>query len=99
MELTNTKGYILKLFMPASTKFTYDPAMSLLVKRYLKKDADKILLIYGGNDPWSASAAVTRGNKKILKVVQPGGSHRTRIGTLPESQRKLVAETLEKWMK
>lgn len=99
MELTNTRGYILKLFMPASTRFTYDPAMSLLVKRYLKKDADKILLIYGGNDPWSASAAVTRGNKKILKVVQPGGSHRTRIGTLPESQRKLVTETLDKWLK
>ena len=99
MALTNTKGYILKLFMPSSTDFTYDPSMSLLVKRYLKKDADKILLIYGGNDPWSASAARTDGNKKILKVVQPGGSHRTRIGTLPETQRELVMETLEKWMK
>jgi hypothetical protein len=85
--------------MPASARFSYDPAMSLLVKRYLKKDADKILLLYGGNDPWSASAATTHGNKKILKVVQSGGSHRTRIGTLPESQRELVLKTLEKWMK
>ena len=85
--------------MPASTRFSYDPAMSLLVKRYLKKDADKILLLYGGDDPWSASAASTCGNKKILKVVQPDGSHRTRIGTLPESQRELVMKTLEKWMK
>lgn len=99
MELTNTKGYILKLFMPASTNYTYDPAMSLLVKKYLKKDAAKILLIYGGDDPWSASAAVTRGNRRILKVVQPEGSHRTRIGTLPESQRELVMDTLDKWMK
>jgi hypothetical protein len=99
MELKDTKGYISRLFMPASSKFVYDPAMSLKVKNYLKKDADKIVLIYGGNDPWSASAASTRGNKKILKVVQPDGSHRSRIGTLPESQRKLVTETLEKWMK
>ncbi len=99
MELTDTKGYILKLFMPASTNFIYDPAMSLLVKEYLKKDADKILLIYGGNDPWTASAAKTRGNKKILKVVQPNGSHRTRIGTLPASQRELVMNTLEEWLK
>jgi len=99
MELTDTKGYILKLFMPPSTNFTYDPAMSLLVKEYLKKDADKILLIYGGNDPWTASAAKTNGNKKILKVVQPNGSHRTRIGTLPESQRELVMKTLEEWLK
>jgi hypothetical protein len=99
IELTDTKGYILKLFMPPSASFQYDPAMSLLVKKYLKKDADKILLIYGGNDPWNASAASARGNKKILKVVQPGGSHLTRIGSLPEPQRKLVVETLEKWMK
>ena len=99
MELTDAKGYISRLFMPASAKFTYDPAMSLLVKSYLKKDADKILLIYGGSEPWSASAASTRGNKKILKIVQPNGSHRTRIDTLPESQRTLVMETLEKWMK
>ena len=99
MELTDTKGYILKLFMPPSDRFTYDPSMSLLVKRYLKKEAEKILLIYGGNDPWIASAAEAHGNKKILKVAQPGGSHRTRIGTLPETQRKLVMETLEKWLK
>lgn len=98
MELKDAHGYILRLFMPPSTNFTYDPAMSLLVKRYLKKDAEKILLIYGGNDPWSASAATTRGNKKILKVVQPDGSHRTRIGTLPDSERKLVLDTLEKWL-
>ena len=84
--------------MPPSTNFDYDPSMSLLVKKYLKKDAEKILLIYGGNDPWTASAASTSGNRKILKVVQSGGSHRTRIGTMPEKQRKLVLEKLEKWL-
>jgi len=99
MELQDTKGYIMKLFMPADISITYNPSMSILVKNYLKKDADKILLIYGGNDPWSASSAVTNGNKKILKVVQPGGSHRTRISTLPESQHQLVIGTLESWMK
>ena len=84
--------------MPSSIKFQYDPAMSLLVKRYLKKNADKILLIYGENDPWSASAASTRGNHKILKVVQPRGSHRSRIGTMPEVQNKLIIKTLKAWM-
>jgi hypothetical protein len=98
MELKDTKGYILKLFMPPSTEFVYDPSMSILVKNFLKKDARKILLIYGGNDPWSASAAKTYGNNKILKIVQSGGNHRTRIGTLPEFQRKRVMETLEKWL-
>jgi hypothetical protein len=98
MELVNTNGYIQRLFMPTATHFTYDPSMSLLVKSYLKKEAQKILLIYGGNDPWTASAAETCGNKNILKIIQRGGSHRTRIGTLPPSQQKKVMNTLEKWM-
>jgi len=98
MELTDTKGYILKLFLPPHTEITYDPTMSFLVKKYLKKDAEHILLIYGGNDPWSASAANVRGNRKIVKIVQPQGNHRTRIGTLPENQRKMVMQTLEKWL-
>ena len=98
MELSDTHDYIMKLFMPSSNRFIYDPAMSLLVKKYLKKDADKILLIYGENDPWSASAASTRGNHKILKVVQPNGSHRSRIGTMPEEQNKQVVNTLKAWM-
>ncbi len=98
MALTDTKGYILRLFMPANTRFEYDPSMSLLVKNYLKKDAQKILLIYGGNDPWTASAVSCYGNHKILKVVQPGGSHRTRIGTLPLGQRRKVMKILNKWI-
>ena len=98
MELDDTHGYIQKLFMPEKSQFSYDPAMSLLVKEYLKKDAQKILLIYGGSDPWTASAAKTRGNKKILRIIQPGGSHRTRIGTLPEYQRRKVMKTLDEWM-
>ncbi len=99
MDLKDTQGYILKLFMPAGTAFAYDPAMSLLVKNFLKKDAQKILLIYGGSDPWTASAADAYGNKKIVKIVQPHGSHRTRIGTMPEQQRKKVLKILETWMK
>ncbi len=98
MELNDTHDYIMKLFMPSSNRFHYNPAMSLLVKHYLRKNADKILLIYGENDPWSASAASTRGNHKILKVVQQGGSHRSRIGTMPEKQNKLVIKTLKAWM-
>ncbi len=98
MELTDTKAYIPKLFMPSNYRFDYNPAMSILVRDYLKKDAQNILLIYGGSDPWTASAASTRGNHKILKIVQPHGSHRTRIGTLAPAQQRKVMKTLDKWM-
>lgn len=98
MEVKDTKGYISKLFLPASVDLTYDPGMSLLVKDYLKNDAENILLIYGGNDPWIASAASTKGNKNIFKVVQPQGSHRTRIATMPDKQKRNVTQLLERWI-
>ncbi len=98
MELNSTKEYISKLFMPKGTEFIYNPAMSLHVKKYLEKDAKKILLIYGGNDPWTASSAVVHGNHNIVKIVQWHGSHRTRIGTLPAEQRRKVMRILENWM-
>ncbi len=98
MDLHDTRNYINRLFMPLNTYFDYDPSMSLLVKNYLKKDARNILLIYGENDPWSASAASICGNQKLKKIVQPRGNHRTRIGTLPDSQRKKVMSILDKWI-
>ena len=98
MELKDTKDYISKLFMPPGSKFEYDPTMSLLVKNFMAKDAQKILLIYGGSDPWTASATSTSGNHKVITIIQPGGSHRTRIGTLPSGQRKKAIRILKKWM-
>ena len=99
MELKDTKNSISKLFMPANDNFEYNPSMSILVKDYLKRDAQKILMIYGGNDPWTASAAQTKCNHKIFRIIQSGGSHRTRIGTLPEAQRRKVVKILEKWLR
>jgi len=33
-----------------------------------------------------------------VKVVQKGGSHKTRINTLPEPGRELALSTLEQWL-
>jgi len=69
------------------------------VDKFLKKDGNNMIFIYGEYDPWSAPAFVpVPGQTNALKIVKPGGSHTTRIRNLPDEQRQLVLDTLENWL-
>jgi len=98
IETKSTENYIEHLFLNKDQILPYDPEMSLATDRYLKTTAAKVLLIYGGIDPWSASAASGVTNPGVIKVVQQGGSHRSRIKTLPQAQQEQVMATLKKWL-
>lgn len=99
IETKDMSGYIERLFLEKDQVFPYNPAMSNETDRYLKTSATKVLLIYGGIDPWSASAATGGKNPGVVKLVQPGGSHKTRISTMPEPMKKQAIDTLKAWMK
>lgn len=98
METKNTHDYIDKLFLTQDLVYPYEPELSRQNDKFLRKDAKNILMIYGEWDPWSASAANPGKNKNVVKVVQVGGNHRTRISTLPENQKTYVISTLKKWL-
>lgn len=99
IETKNTEGYIERLFLTKDRLFPYDPAMSLATDRYLKEKATHVLLIYGGVDPWSASAATGGKNPGVVKMVQPGGSHKSRISNMPEPLKQKAIDLLNDWMK
>lgn len=99
METKDTKGYITRLFLDKDQVFPYNPEMSNRVDHYLKSSATKVLLIYGEFDPWSASAASGGKNPGVVKIVLPGGSHRSRISNLPEPLKKQAIDTIKEWMK
>ena len=65
----------------------------------LKENDPKMIFIYGQNDPWTA-AGVTwlKGKKNIHVFVEPGGSHRARIGTLPDAQKREAISLINKWL-
>jgi hypothetical protein len=98
MQLQDTKGYVARLFVPEEARFPYNPQISLRMKAFIKRDAKNILLIYGENDPWSASAVNTGSNQKILKIIQTGGSHLSRINSLPDDQHKMAIDALNEWI-
>ena len=98
MQLKNTHGYLSRLFIPKNALATYDPDLSFKLQKFLKHKARNILLIYGENDPWTASAAKTGRNKKITKIIMKEGCHLTRINTLPEGQQAFAIGLIKAWM-
>ncbi len=57
-----------------------------------------MLFIYGGNDTWTATAVQLTGETNSLKMVNDGGSHRTRIGSFDDKEKEIIYSTLEEWL-
>ena len=84
--------------IPDSIKAVYDPGPMQDVDCFIRHEAENMIFIYGENDPWSATSVDITYSTNSIKIVKPGGNHNTRIGNLPEDQKKLVTETLKSWL-
>lgn len=66
--------------------------------RFLREQDIPALFIYGEWDPWSATRVVLPTPKKQMHVfIQPEGSHRARINTMPEEMREEILRLLKEW--
>ncbi len=102
-SLKSTKGYLKKMWLPDSLrKYDFDPALYKRTVKYLKKEDPKHIFIYGEIDPWSSSGVCTWLNckkKKNMRVyVQPRGSHKARINTMPERMKTEIINRLTNWL-
>lgn len=100
LSIKSGKGYLHRLMLPEELKdMPFDKTLSRKITKFLKKNDPKMIFIYGENDPWTA-AGVTwlKGKKNIHVFIQPGGSHRTRIGTLPEAEKKEAVDLINEWL-
>ncbi|MDE6482280.1 MAG: aminopeptidase [Rikenellaceae bacterium] len=102
LVVKDTRGYLHDLFLPEDAKdMEFDDTLHLLLYRFLKDNDPKMLFVYGGNDPWTAVAPedyLFYDKKNMHKFVQAGGSHATRINTMPEEQRERAWAILESWL-
>lgn len=98
LKIKSASGYLLNYMVPESAKTSYNPATSLKVDAFLKGPARNVILIYGEVDPWTASSATINNDPSNRKVVNPGGSHTTRIATLPEELKKVLISDIQKIM-
>jgi len=92
------KDYPNSVFVPNDVKIKWDPSYIKKLKRFFKNDPQHMIYIYGEADPWGATQADIKPGKGSLIMVEAGGTHGAHIGSLNKEQRKLVIDTLEKWL-
>ena len=83
--------------------YDFDATLYERTVKYLKENDPKHIFIYGEIDPWSASGVCTWldcSKKQNMRVyVQPRGSHKARINTMPDDMRKEIVDRLSAWLK
>ncbi|HWO21102.1 MAG TPA: S28 family serine protease [Kofleriaceae bacterium] len=74
-----------------------DPLSVPEVQLWLATRGERIMLIYGENDPWTAGGFVLGRAKDSFRYVVPGGNHGAAISSLPEAQRTEALGVLARW--
>ena len=102
LSINSSKGYLKKLMLPEDAKhIKFDKTLSKKITKFLKKNDPKMVFIYGEIDPWSAAAPMwldTSKKKNMHMFVQPRGSHRARINTLPEEMKQEAINIIKGWL-
>ncbi len=79
-------------------KKPFDEAQMRAIEAWLQTDAERILFVYGGSDPWYATAADPDKNWKCRKYVRGDMSHRCRIKDFDPVSREDLIDTLKEWL-
>lgn len=102
MFIKSTKDYLRRLMLPEDAQFVkFDKTLGKKITKFLKKNDPKMIFIYGEIDPWSAAAVTwlnTNKKKNLHIFVEPRGSHKARISTLPEDMQKEAKALIQKWL-
>lgn len=98
LTIENADDYLEEVMLPEGMTFEFVPETNQQVFDYIEDNDPKVILIYGEYDPWSASGVTFENKENMLKIVNPGGSHATRIRNLPDSLRQVVLDRLELWL-
>lgn len=68
------------------------------INTWLQSDAEKILFVYGGLDPWSATAVELKQNHKCKKYIKAGMNHGCRIADFEGITRQDIIDTIKGWL-
>ena len=102
LSVKSTKGYLHRVMLPEDARdIKFDHKVHTDIYKFLDENDPKMIFIYGENDPWTAPAPQTKlfqGKDNMFMVVQPGGSHRARIGNQPEENKAFVWAKLKEWL-
>jgi hypothetical protein len=99
LTISSAEGYFNKIFLPKEMQTQFYTQTSTDLEKFLQTKAKNTFIIYGEYDPWSAAAPETGENSGVIKIINPRGTHSTRIKSLPQTQHEFVMTTLGEWLK
>ena len=90
-----------RVMLPADLQhLSFDDTLYKKTVKFLKENAPKMIYIYGGDAPWTASGVTWLEEKEKIKVYTlPGGSHRTRIGSFDKKTQEEIMTLINRWLK
>lgn len=103
LSIRSSHNYLHRLMLPAELdSIKFDPTLYRHTVKYLKENDPRMIFIYGENDPWSSSGVLTwldfSKKQNMHLYVDPAGSHKARISTMPPTQREEATRLLKAWM-
>ena len=86
-------------FTPDSMEVPFDGKLLKKLHKWIEKKGDRFIYIYGGNDPWSASAIHPTKNVDAKCFILDGKHHGSaRIKNMSKEEKQVLVETLERWL-
>ncbi|MCM3514377.1 S28 family serine protease [Nocardioides sp. P86] len=82
---------------------TLDPSAMPAVDAWVREEAQRMLFVDGGVDPWHAEPFSCGGDpaaaaaRACLTAVVPGGTHGAPIADLPDAERDRLVRTIRRW--
>ena len=83
--------------LPAGATATYDPAAMEDIDGWVRSDAERLLLVYGEFDPWTAGHFELGDADDSLFLVAPAANHGASISDLDPADAETAAAALARW--
>lgn len=97
--IRTAKDYLQRIMLPEGITIQFQPELYKKLTNFIETSDPRLIFVYGEYDPWT-SVGITKldGKKNMFVAIQPKGSHRARINTLPDSLRDKVIKTIKLWL-
>ncbi|WP_406014836.1 aminopeptidase [Streptomyces sp. NBC_00984] len=87
-----------RTFVPRSIAMKFQPSVMRDVDNWVKRHADRMLYVYGENDPWGAERfRPGAGSRDSYVMTVPGGNHGAAVAGLAEDDRAKATAAILRW--
>lgn len=96
--LHHPDGYAPRSYVPRDIPMRFDPRAMRDIDTWVRTDAERMLFVYGENDPWGAEPfRLGRGSTDCHVLTAPGANHGANIAALAEDDRMTATAALLEW--